>query len=350
MRERLEEYFRSTGYKKLYTDQEGWLVYFLEESGFVTVCAMLEDPEGNYSDYRKESEKIRWRFSDSGWQQVHLLTILLTDDVSKAMEAAADDRFCWAVDLRSRQLVILPDAVENFYGLRSELEAVLAPPHYTSRYLEEPLEYEAGGKLCIRHIGQRPIVNHALLILNLMGYILCLLFPVAIYNWGDLRFSRVFGEGEWYRLFSHLFLHADPAHLTGNLLMLLLIGDITERAVGHLKYLILYICGGLFAAGVSMYVSYWRGSDIGSIGASGAIFSVVGLLLWVILRNSGKLEMLTTKKMLFLIAYTLYFGFTSTGVDNAAHVGGLIGGFLGGILFYRKRKGSAKEARKGETA
>jgi rhomboid protease GluP len=269
---------------------------------------------------------------------VHLLTLLLTRDVSGALEAAGEDRFCWVIDEAGRRLVIPPEAVENFYGLRQDLESVLAPPHYTSRYMEEPLEYEAGGKLCIRHIGQRPIVNHGLLILNLMGYILCIMFSVAIYNWGDLRWTRVVGEGEWYRLFSHLFLHADATHLTGNLLMLLLIGDITERAVGHLKYLILYVSGGLFAAGVSMYVSYLKGSDIGSIGASGAIFSMVGLLLWVILRNSGKLEMLTTKKMIFLIAYTLYFGFTSTGVDNAAHVGGLIGGFLGGILFYRKRK------------
>ena len=97
------------------------------------------------------------------------------------------------------------------------------------------------------------------------------------------------------------------------------------------------------AGALSMYVAFVRGSMIGSVGASGAIFAVVGAFLWVLLRNHGKLETMTTKKILFLIAYSLYFGFTSTGVDNAAHIGGLLSGFVLGICLYRKKRPGQKQ-------
>ena len=63
-----------------------------------------------------------------------------------------------------------------------------------------------------------------------------------------------------------------------------------------------------------------------SIGASGAIFGVIGALLWMVLKNKGKVESITLGKIMFLAIYSLYSGFISTNVDNAAHIGGFIGG------------------------
>ena len=70
--------------------------------------------------------------------------------------------------------------------------------------------------------------------------------------------------------------------------------------------------------------------------ASGAVFGVIGGLLYVVLRNHGRLEDLNSRQMVVMILLALYFGFSNRGVDNIAHVAGLFLGFLCGILFYRK--------------
>ncbi len=336
----VEEQYRLMKYKKLYYDAEDIEVFFLTEPAFVT-CVVLYDADVNpgspLSYHKDQAEKIKWRFMDAGLDQVHLITILFTRQIQQGLLRARGDDLCWLVDKSIGRLILTEDSVENFYGMRDMLTAVVARPDAPLRYTEPPLEYEPGGKLCYRSIGQRPYINHGLLILNLLGFALCILFPRAMYEWGDLRYRLVL-DGQWYRMITSVFLHADATHLTGNMLMLLLIGDQAERALGHLKYAIAYFIGGMLADCTSMYISYLSGNDIGSIGASGAIFAVVGMTAYIIIRNNGRLETLTTKKMLFLIAYTLYFGFTSTGVDNAAHVGGLIAGFLLGVLLYHKKK------------
>ena len=74
-------------------------------------------------------------------------------------------------------------------------------------------------------------------------------------------------------------------------------------------------------------------------GASGAIFGVIGALFYVVVKNRGKLEDMTAFRLGILIVYILYTGITTSGIDNAAHIGGLIIGVLLAILFYQ-RKGS----------
>ena len=81
-------------------------------------------------------------------------------------------------------------------------------------------------------------------------------------------------------------------------------------------------------------MDFYTGNLAVSAGASGAIFGLLGALLWVVIRNRGKAGRLTGRGMLFMVLLSLYFGFTSTGVDNAAHVGGLICGFLTAVLLY----------------
>ena len=340
MEQRLRNYFRRAGYKKLYIDAPGVEGFFFAETGYVNVIMLYhasQMPSADENYYREQGRRIIWRFHDSGQEQVHLLTLILDDDREHGAGLAAEDRFCWVIDLREGALVIPQGAAENFYGLRDELAAALSDAGLDGLYMEAPIEYEPGGKPCFRHIGDRPVVNHGILILNLLGYSLCIMFVEAIYDWGDLRFARVFGSGEWYRILTSMFMHGDVSHLGGNMITLLLLGNVAERGLGHIRYLILYLTGGLLAAMTSMYAAFLKADNIGSVGASGAIFAVIGAVLWILIRNHGRLEMLTTRKLLFLIAYSLYFGFTSTGIDNAAHVGGLVAGFVLAAILYRKK-------------
>ena len=121
-----------------------------------------------------------------------------------------------------------------------------------------------------------------------------------------------------------------------NMVILFVLGDNLERALGKVKYLVFYLICGVGANVFSMVVSIREYELAVSAGASGAIFGVIGGLLYVVIRNRGRLEDLSTRQLALFVACSLYFGFTSTGIDNAAHVGGLVLGFPSGGDFLQK--------------
>ena len=75
-----------------------------------------------------------------------------------------------------------------------------------------------------------------------------------------------------------------------------------------------------------------------SAGASGAIFAVIGALLYVIIRNKGRLGEITFQRMALMAVLSILQGFTETGTDNAAHVGGFAAGFILAVFLYHRKK------------
>ena len=122
------------------------------------------------------------------------------------------------------------------------------------------------------------------------------------------------------------------------MLLLFVLGDNLERALGKVKYAVFYLVCGVGANVASMCVNLMEGSYAVSAGASGAIFGVVGGLLYVVAVNRGRLEDLSTRQLGILAAFSLYHGFTSSGVNNVAHVAGLLLGVVMGAVLYRKPK------------
>ena len=123
--------------------------------------------------------------------------------------------------------------------------------------------------------------------------------------------------GEYYRLFTCMFLHFGIEHLLNNMLVLFVLGSRLERVIGKIKFLIIYIAV--------------------SAGASGAVFAVMGAMIYIVIRNKGWLGDLSARQILVIAFFSLYYGFTSTGVDNTAHVAGLVCGMMISILLYHPR-------------
>ncbi|MCD7737308.1 MAG: rhomboid family intramembrane serine protease [Lachnospiraceae bacterium] len=146
----------------------------------------------------------------------------------------------------------------------------------------------------------------------------------------------VVGNGEYYRLFTCMFLHFGIQHLFNNMLVLIFLGDAIENLAGKLRYLTIYLVGGIVGNIVSVFYDMNMGTYKVSAGASGAIFSVIGALIAVILLNRGRVPEYTKRRMFLMVSLSVLQGFTASGVDNCAHIGGLICGFLLGILFHRK--------------
>ena len=142
-------------------------------------------------------------------------------------------------------------------------------------------------------------------------------------------------EKEYYRLLTAMFMHFGINHIINNMIVLFALGDNLERALGHIKYLILYLICGVGSNLISMLLN-GPDSMVVSAGASGAVFGVVGGLVSAVLINKGRLEDLSFKQLAVMIALSLYLGITERGVDNTAHVAGLLIGILLGMILYRK--------------
>lgn len=137
-------------------------------------------------------------------------------------------------------------------------------------------------------------------------------------------------NGEIYRLFTCMFLHFGIYHIANNMLVLFVLGQRLEPVVGKIKFILIYLLGGL-GGNIFSFIMEMKSADYAvSAGASGAVFAVMGAMLYVVIRNHGRIQDISVRQMMIMAGFSLYFGFTSTGVDNAAHVGGMVCGYPGG--------------------
>ena len=141
-------------------------------------------------------------------------------------------------------------------------------------------------------------------------------------------------NGEIYRLFTCMFLHFGIEHLLNNMLVLFVLGSRLEQVIGKIKFLLIYLIGGVLGNVISLLIELRTQDFAVSAGASGAVFAVMGAMIYIVIRNKGWLGDLSMRQILVMAAFSLYFGFASTGVDNTAHVGGMVSGFFLAVIFY----------------
>lgn len=172
------------------------------------------------------------------------------------------------------------------------------------------------------------IVTIAFLAINILIYIYCTYSGEVVYNTGCMDAERVLLDGEYYRFFTSIFMHGGMNHLVSNMIFLVALGEMLERVVGHLRFAVLYILSGIGGSIFSIANVLLSGRHYTAVGASGAIFGLIGALLILVVINNGRYEGISIRRMVFAIAYMVYEGMASEGVDNAAHLGGLIFGIL----------------------
>lgn len=190
--------------------------------------------------------------------------------------------------------------------------------------------------------GKQAYVNIGLIFLNVLYFLYLEIAGSSediyfMYEKGAMLAPAVLEDGEYYRLLTAMFMHFGINHIINNMIVLFALGDKLERALGHIKYLFFYLFCGVGANWISMLADR-SDAIVVSAGASGAVFGVVGGLFYAVLVNRGELEDLSTRQLVIMIVLSLYLGFTESGVDNIAHISGLVLGVLAGILLYRKPK------------
>jgi rhomboid protease GluP len=194
----------------------------------------------------------------------------------------------------------------------------------------------------------KPVEGYFITPLLLLSNILIFAFMIAmgvdlleptgkvIYEWGA-NFGPAVSDGEWWRLLTAVFLHIGIIHLLSNMMALGFIGFALEPILGKTRFLAAYIISGIAGSLFSIY----NHPEIISAGASGAIFGMYGVLIAVLTTKlgKGKVNKIALPIMSLYILYQLAMGMKD-GVDNAAHIGGLIGGIITGYAMYPGLKGA----------
>lgn len=184
-----------------------------------------------------------------------------------------------------------------------------------------------------------PMITYILIAINVILFIIPLLF--GEYNSLINNFcvdASLIRSGQYYRILTGIFLHGSILHLLFNCYALFVIGSQVENFMGKFKYLIIYLFSGICGSIFSMIFSSYP-----SIGASGAIFGLMGALVYFGYHYRVYLGNVVKSQIIPLILLNLCIGFLSGGIDNFAHIGGLIGGSLISIAVGVKDKSSTFE-------
>ena len=172
---------------------------------------------------------------------------------------------------------------------------------------------------------KKPVVTYILIVLNLMVFLYGVLH-------GNDELINMFGNnyelvqnGEFYRLLTCMFVHADIMHILFNMIALYSIGPVVERYYGKSKFLLIYLVSGLLG---SIFSGVFMTADSISIGASGAIFGLLGSICYFTYYYRATLQGILRGSIMPVIIINLVIGFLSSSIDLSAHIGGLIGGIL----------------------
>ncbi len=193
----------------------------------------------------------------------------------------------------------------------------------------------AGESLRLR--ARRPTPATWILIgLNVAAFLVSTRLPgddgIALARAGAL-FGPAVRSGEWWRAVTAMFLHGGPLHLGINMYGLYLLGRFVEDLCGSFRFFIIYFLAGLAGAAATTFL----GQQALSVGASGAIMGLLGAMIVVLVlkRRSFAAEWrrMLLWNLVLLVGLQIAIGFFSTNIDNAAHMGGLVGGALAALLF-----------------
>ncbi len=177
-----------------------------------------------------------------------------------------------------------------------------------------------------------PVITYAIMTICVAIFVATYLFGNGSYDNGTLlkfgaNLDILVKNGDYYRLLTSMFLHAGLLHLLLNMYSLFIIGPQIESFFGKWKYLFIYLFSGISGSLLSIAFSH----NTISVGASGAIFGLLGAMLYFGYNYRNYLGNVMRSQIIPIIVLNLVIGFMSEGIDNFAHIGGLVGGVLGAM-------------------
>lgn len=269
---------------------------------------------------------------------VEMLTLLTGGEERYVRELCAACRNMWAYRPGAERLLIYENQPGDFFGLRGAIETMISGRTASAGN-------PASGRWGLH--GRIPYVTITLVVINVLTYLIMELAgdtrdAAFIMRYGGLYPPYVSDGRQWWRMLTAGFIHFGAAHLVNNMVILYCMGERLEHAVGHVRLAVIYVLsllgGNLLSYVMALMTSGYSGYAV-SAGASGAVFGLIGGFLWIVLLHRGHLEGISAKRIIFMILLMIYYGFTSGGIDNWGHIGGVLTGFFVTIvltIFHRR--------------
>lgn len=351
---RLKRYFVGCSYTQVDLHSEQMSLFYLVRDDCAYLVWLMENEALSAIDrdsYIAYHNTIRERFLSQNFKTVQMLTLFFTSDSGKVKEIADGNAF-WIVDEAYGRLIVYENQPEDYLGIRGMIEQNL---HFgadirnfdgkqQTGIVDEPGSSGQNKKTENSLKGRR--LEFGMFVLNQFRYLFTIIIVISnivIFFFSDedvlIRFGNqwrwVFEDGEYYRLFTSVFLHLDSEHIISNMLILLLIGMELEKRMGHIWFLITYMASGLFASLASCWYHQYMHAEALCIGASGAIYGIVGAIILVVFLDERSENRTAIRIRLCLFAaYMIYGIYSSSGmVDNAAHVGGFVAGTIIALVY-----------------
>ena len=347
--QQLDEFMEGEGYWKVPSNVPEFTFYFHVENNYVNVFHVVNyerDLGITAEQYFQIKDMIKDYFAEKNIYHVHILSLIICGEAERVKHLCKEDSFCWVINPIFDRLVIYENQVDDFYGMRSRIELFLKnPPAYIEKTKNIKRESEKSERVKKAGVEQKerakffsdayiPYVTVSLIIINILVFIICTFTGKMLYNKGGFYTRAFFEEKQYYRAITSMFLHWDVNHLFSNMIIFFYLGEMVEKYFGHIKYVVIYITAGIMGNLVSAGYEIYMELNVISAGASGAVFGVIGALLVLACTHRGHLEKITINKLLIMIAYSLYSGLVGENINNAAHIGGFLGGALLAFLLW----------------
>ena len=306
----------------------------------VLILRVLSGNEISPDEYKQMHNNIKNRFHESGFLDIHVLGLILTAVPERARQLRLDLEDHFIVDLWDRRLMIYEDQSPYFSELVSVLENIIHDDSYSTGLDDKG--YGQSYKSDSHKVQWISLLNTIFIGANIIIYIL--VHHTAIFGEsvlalqkGALSWYMIKEEGDYYRLITSMFIHSDFEHLMNNMLVLFFVGDNLERAIGKTKYLLIYFGSGIIAGISSIGYNMLKERMVLSVGASGAIFGIVGAMGYILLVNKGHMEDISSRQIVLFTIFSLYGGIANANIDNMAHIGGFIGGIILALILYKRK-------------
>lgn len=185
-------------------------------------------------------------------------------------------------------------------------------------------------------------VTWSIILLNLIMYVISSVLSgnpftmdINVLNTLGAKNNELIMSGQYYRFITCMFLHGSIIHIASNMYSLYCVGYMVEKVYGRIKYVFIYFLSGI----ISSYVSFLF-SDAISIGASGAIFGVLGAVLVFSFRFKNRIGKELFVNIIAVIVLNIFIGVSMTNIDNFAHIGGLISGIIISAIIGVNKRGA----------
>ena len=289
-----------------------------------------------------------------------VISVICADDFEAVKDSTAgcsygDER--WIVD--ENKMCIMLTQEQTVYDKKEydTLTEVLRAEEYSRRPDEEKLR-KVKNTVPLRRASERRRVSDGIkyaagsvtfwiILVNFLVFIWLeiigdTLNPKFMFDHGAMYWKSVIEDGEYYRLFTCMFIHFGFDHLLGNMFSLFIMGYIVEKIMGKVRFATIYFVSGITASIVSLAYHYRIEDYSVCAGASGAIYGVMGALLVIFIFGRGLGGLISARGLIIYLIVGIGNGVLYGVVDNSAHIGGFIGGAALTYILIQGMKNSSR--------